>query len=77
MVVVMAVVIAVIMPYFLQAVVMGIEVFAVVMVRMSIVYASAFGIPRADVDASDFSTKIPFRNACSMACCRCFPAHVL
>ena len=44
--------------------------------RMRAADASDFGIPRADVDAVDFLTKIPFRNACKMAFCRCFLAHV-
>ncbi len=75
-------VLMVVMPYFLQAVprVVGFGVLAVVMMtvrmKMSIAYASALGIPRADVDASDFLTKIPFRNACKMACCKHFPAYV-
>ncbi len=73
-----------IMPYFLQAVprLVGFGVILVVTVsmpvsmKMSIAYASAFGIFRADADGAGFLTKIPFRSACRMVYCRRFPAYV-
>ena len=45
-------------------------------VRMRVAYASAFDIPCADVGVADFPTTIPFRNACKMVCCICFPAYI-
>ena len=65
-------------PYFLQVgpLVVGFGVLVVLRMKMSIAYASAGGIFRADVDATDFLTKIPSHSACISACCTCFLAHV-
>ena len=43
--------------------------------RVRDVYASVFGIPRANVDVAGFLMKIPFRSVCSMPYYTCFPAY--
>ena len=39
---------------------------------MMVAHAFTCGIPRADVDVTEFSTKTPFRNACRIACSSIF-----
>ena len=44
--------------------------------QMRIAYVNVLGIPHADVDVGDSSTKTPCRNAYEMACCICLPPYV-
>ena len=80
-------VLVVVMPYFLQAMVISVVSMWMSMrmskkmkiwmrIWMRVSYAPVFGILRPDAGAADFLTKIPFRSACISACCICFPAHV-
>lgn len=44
--------------------------------RIGMRIASVFGFSHANVDAASFSTGRPFRNACKILYCNCFPAYI-